>query len=518
MIDMKLNFNIFNIKKYLGKKYRIHQIAVIIFVLIAGYFLFKNREETEILVVRKGEFLQQVAVSGTVVPIQEVSIAVSQGGPVAFVPVKVGDTVKKGQQLISVNTASLRASLLSAKADVALKQAEIKNKGVNIERITKEQDTMVKNAYVTMLSDDLTAVPIYDHGNLTPPSITGRYSGDEGTYEVIIYRQSASSDDYLLRTYGLEESGPIKILKYNEPTPLGSHGLFISFPDGLGDYKDTNWKVTIPNTKSASYITNYNNYVKAADTSKRTIAEAKENLEETSGTSILKAQLQKAEAEVQKILADIEQRIIRAPFDGLVTKVNVKVGETASSNQVAVEMMSSGNFQIESYVPEIYVPLVKVANEAQVVLDAYGPEKPFSANVIAIDPAKTIKDGLPTYKTTLQIKDENNEVKSGMTANVVITTERKENVISIPQGTVKNKNAKKFVNVQEKERITKREAQTGAVSYLGLVEIISGLQEFINVKEGEKITEREVQTGSVSSLGQIEIISGLQDGDIVIVK
>jgi len=471
------------IKKSFSKKYRFYWIIGIAILVIAGFIFLRNGEETETLVVHPGEFLQQVAVSGTIVPVQEVSIAVAQGGPVSSVYVKVGDIVEKGAQLLVINTASLRADLLSAQADVSLKKAEIQNKEVNIDQITKEQNTLVESAYRTLLSDDLVAVPDSTYNDLTAPTITGRYTGSEGVYDIRVYNENRHVKDYFLSTFGAETTDPVQVLEF-EPTSLGSHGLFISFPDGVVGYINTIWRVSIPNVKGASYVENYNSYINAVDTKARTIADAKENLEEASGTSILRAQLAKAEAMVQSILADISDRIIRAPFSGLITNIEVKVGETASTNQVAVEMMSSGSFQVESYVPEIYVPLVKIGDGAQVVLDAYGQERPFNANVVAINPAKTLKDGLPTYKTTLQIEDDNEEIRSGMTANIIITTERKENVISVPQGTVKNREGKKFVMVQE----------------------------------GKETIEREVKTGIVSSLGNIEITSGLQDGDIVVIK
>ena len=71
-----------------------------------------------------------------------------------------------------------------------------------------------------------------------------------------------------------------------------------------------------------------------------------------------------------------------------------------------------------------------------------------------------------------------------MTANILITTEKKTDTISVPQGIIINKNGQKFVKV----------------------------------KEGNIVVERLVETGDISSLGQIEIVSGLKDGDMVILK
>ena len=69
-----------------------------------------------------------------------------------------------------------------------------------------------------------------------------------------------------------------------------------------------------------------------------------------------------------------------------------------------------------------------------------------------------------------------------MTANIVITTDTKASVLSVPQGLVQYRGAKSYVRV--------------------LV--------------GGAVQEREVTLGGVSSLGEVEVLSGLAAGDIVV--
>ena len=45
-----------------------------------------------------------------------------------------------------------------------------------------------------------------------------------------------------------------------------------------------------------------------------------------------------------------------------------------------------------------------------------------STEVIKIDPAATIIDGVPTYKVTLKFVDQDERIRSGMTANLDILT------------------------------------------------------------------------------------------------
>jgi hypothetical protein len=147
-------------------------------------------------------------------------------------------------------------------------------------------------------------------------------------------------------------------------------------------------------------------------------------------------------------------------------------------------MTSANIFQIESYVPEINIALIKFGDSAKITLDAYGDNTFFEAKVVSIDPAETVRDGVSTYKIKLQFIEKDERIKSGMTANVAIIIFNKPHVIVVPGGVVLEQDGKKFVQI----------------------------------KNGKEILEREVTTGDVSLLGQIEIVSGLEDGEQVILN
>jgi len=68
-----------------------------------------------------------------------------------------------------------------------------------------------------------------------------------------------------------------------------------------------------------------------------------------------------------------------------------------------------------------------------------------------------------------------------MTANVIVVTESKENVLTIPQRAIFEKDGKKFVRIVEGDNLKEIEIQVGLKGVQGEVEIISGL------KEGDKV-------------------------------
>lgn len=194
------------------------------------------------------------------------------------------------------------------------------------------------------------------------------------------------------------------------------------------------------------------------------------------------AQLKYAEANVRNIQAQIAKTILKAPINGLVTKQEAKVGEIVSLNVSVVSIISEAKFEIETNVPEADIAKVKLGDSAKVTLDAYGEEVIFEAKVITIDPAETLIEGVATYKTTLQFIQEDERPKPGMTANVDILTDRKENVIAIPQRAVIVADGEKMVKIVDNQGLIKEvKVETGLRGSDGNIEILSG------INEGDKI-------------------------------
>lgn len=419
----------------------VYACAALALLALGWWFLFSSAEPVlETLVVTRGEFLQQVSVSGKVVAAQEADLAFSESGRVETLAVRVGDRVVAGQTLATLAIQVLAADLRTAQAD--------------LDKVSQQQNSLVESAYRTLLSDDLTAVPSSSYG-VTAPTITGIYDGAEGMYRVRITKKENSSD-YEMRVFELETLGP-RIVLDDEPTALGTRGLFIAFPDAQAAYDDTMWYVTIPNTKSTSYLANYNAYQEALRTREKALTSA--------------------EAEVARIRTEISERVLRAPFAGVVTVVDTEVGATAAVNEPVVSLISDTKLQIESFVPEINLSLVQPGASSTVTLDAYGSNVPFNATVVSVDPAETVRDGVSTYRAILEFAEPDERIRSGMTANVVIVADRRENVVSIPQRAVETRDEGSFVRVKEGDTVVERMVVVGDISSLGSVEILEGLDE-----------------------------------------
>ncbi len=193
------------------------------------------------------------------------------------------------------------------------------------------------------------------------------------------------------------------------------------------------------------------------------------------------AKVKEAEASLKSLEVEKGKFILASPFDGIITDVTVEVGETAQLQEVAVRLSADTFFEVEVRIPEADITKVVKGDLANITTDAYGDSIKFPASVFSIDPAEKIVDGIPTYKTILIFDNEDERLRSGMTANIIITTEDIANTLIIPSRAVIYKGEKRMIRILEAGVIKEIEIETGIKGSEGTIEALSG------VKEGDKI-------------------------------
>lgn len=193
-----------------------------------------------------------------------------------------------------------------------------------------------------------------------------------------------------------------------------------------------------------------------------------------------------AEAQVKNYQSLLSKTFIRSPFAGVVTKKDMRVGEIVGASTPVAGVLSSKLYEIEAYVPEADIAKVKIGESAEVTLDAYGDDEKFRARVAAIDPAETLIEGITTYRITLEFEADDERVRSGMTANLEITAQKRSGSLIVPTRAVYGRNGDKFVKVLDDQEVKEVRVITGLRGSDGNLEILEGLDENTSVIVGEK--------------------------------
>ena len=196
--------------------------------------------------------------------------------------------------------------------------------------------------------------------------------------------------------------------------------------------------------------------------------------------------LQIAEQELKRYKDELMKTEILAPFDGTVVDIGVKENDQLSafdySSKTAVYLVDTRTVEMDGVVDEIDIYKVKVGEEATIIVDAL-PDVELKGKVTFVSPFGTRETGVVEFSVTISLEPTDIELKGGLTATADIIVEKHENVLLIPNRSIKGSPGDYWVDVvlDEKTMTTeKRQVKLGAQNER-LSEVISGLS------EGEKI-------------------------------
>lgn len=449
--------------------------AALVILVVGGFFIVRNtfNPSYQTVAVERGELVKEVLASGKIEAKQAVDIAFDTQGTVSGVTADVGDEVEAGDVLVNLDDSTLRAELAQAAADLKRSRADTGTTGVNLERVREKQDTLVENAYRTLLSEGLVAEPSITSTTADAPQISGRFTGPEGTYKVL-FGYGDQTNNKQVSVFGIETVRNVEISKTG-PTPLGSHGLYFTLSDPLVSYMNTTWYVTIPNTQSDSYLDNYNAYQDAVKERDRAIDEAETKLASvTGGSSIATAEQASASASVARVQAELAKRVLTAPFDGIITKQEAEVGQHVGAGEEIVSLMPKNDLQITLNVSENNIAGVQLGQEVRIEMDAF-PDREWQGVVTKIDPAETVIGGAVYYNTTVIFDPEDAPVRSGMTVDAKIATQKLDSALHVPASAIVNKGGQFLVRSLSDGVVEEVTVEIGLEDAEGNVEIRSGL-------------------------------------------
>lgn len=182
------------------------------------------------------------------------------------------------------------------------------------------------------------------------------------------------------------------------------------------------------------------------------------------------------EATLNGLLNDLAKRVILAPLDGVVTEVNVEPGETVSPSAVAVTINGKGRFEIVANISEVDIAKIAVGQSVRITLDAFPLTEVWAGKVAFIDPAEKVLEGVIFYETKIVFDQEDERLRSGMTANLDIETARREDALRVPIRALAEKDGKTSVRVLVNEAPEERAVATG-IEDDEYAEVLSGLAE-----------------------------------------
>lgn len=89
-----------------------------------------------------------------------------------------------------------------------------------------------------------------------------------------------------------------------------------------------------------------------------------------------------AETHVKQALLDLERTEIKAPFDGVITRRNIQVGQRVAPGSVVMMLVPITQLYVDANFKENQLPKVKVGQKVTLISDLYGSDVEFNGTVV----------------------------------------------------------------------------------------------------------------------------------------
>ena len=162
---------------------------------------------------------------------------------------------------------------------------------------------------------------------------------------------------------------------------------------------------------------------------------------------VARAQVQNAlaivrqrEAQLQQARVDLERTQIRSPVDGIVIKRSVEVGQTVAASLQAPELFviarNLSDMQVEAAIDEADISRVRDGQKVSFSIDAF-PGRSFEGQVRQVRKAAVSAQNVVSYTVVVGFANPGSLMLPGMTANVRIITDTRDNVLKLPNAALR---------------------------------------------------------------------------------
>ena len=490
-------------------------------ILVGAVIILKDRVKTQFAkdnsssiktaTVESGSISTTVYGSGRLSDDDVKTQEIPDGVTLDEVKVAVGDSVKKGDVIASVDLSTVLSAMADVQSDIEDIDKKIKDASdEEIEdKITSQVAGRVKKIYAQK-GDDISSV-MSNNGALLLISMDGYMavdieaasleagdkvkvttSGDK-TYTGQVEKKSGNTVTILITDKGPKFEDEVTV-RTNDGDEIGKGKLYIHDQLSVVGYAGTvksvsveeNEKIKADKTlfklKDTSYTANYEQYL---------------------------SDRRDLEDDLLELTAIYRDGALLSEYEGIVKTVP-DTDDSSSSSEEAVtvfEVRPDETMTVDVSIDETDILSLSVGQKADVTITSIEDET-FEGVITEIDKSGESSSGVTSYTASVQI-DKKEGMLAGMSATASITIKSVENALIIPLDALKQTSSTAYVYTSYDEENESfggmTEVETG-ISNSSYIEITSGLS------EGDTVYYKETETTSFSGRGGFGDGSGFPGG------
>lgn len=155
-----------------------------------------------------------------------------------------------------------------------------------------------------------------------------------------------------------------------------------------------------------------------------------------------RAQLVKAETNLQLARERMNDVTIRAPIGGTVIQKTVEAGQIIASASGNVSggttlmlMADLSEMQVRTLIDETDIGRIEAGQTARVSVEAY-PNRAFVGSVYKIEPQAVVEQNVTMFPVLVRLDNSERLLRPGMNAEVQVEIARRENVLAVPNAAI----------------------------------------------------------------------------------
>ena len=152
------------------------------------------------------------------------------------------------------------------------------------------------------------------------------------------------------------------------------------------------------------------------------------------------ANVAQREAALAQARIDLQRTRITSPVDGIVIKRAIEKGQTVAASLQAPELFviaqNLSDMQVDASIDESDVGRIRTGQKATFTVDAF-PGQTFEGEVRQVRKAAQNVANVVTYVAVIGFSNVGDRLIPGMTANVRVVTESRENVLKVPNAALR---------------------------------------------------------------------------------
>ncbi|MYM72167.1 efflux RND transporter periplasmic adaptor subunit [Duganella sp. FT134W] len=195
---------------------------------------------------------------------------------------------------------------------------------------------------------------------------------------------------------------------------------------------------------------------------------------------LARASVKSASAMVELARIALNDGVIKAPIDGVISKRHVQAGEKLALDMPVYSIVNLAEMILEAQVPASEIPRIKVGQDVKFRVEGYA-QRDFHGKVARINPAT--EAGSRAMLVYIAVPNGDNALRAGMFAKGSIVTDRSAVAPIVPLAAVRSdKDGKHLVYKVEQGKLVAQPVKIGLRNEdEGYAEVTEGLQQGANV-------------------------------------